>query len=413
MATSLQETTKVNGKWIHLVRYGYAEAPEVALMLYDLSKLNEDNLDFKSTELKWVSREATLTEDGESITWKEEDIKEAYVKITAKTSATAITVDTADIQVWETLFNQTTQETALVAAVWASNAVTLASPWFTGTGYAANNMLTRVSFAKKYWVNHGHRVKRNDLVTYTNYVQFTEELIDSDMIENNKTYLFVTPEQRTKMIYSDASRKIIKGIVSSYYLGKKMKYNNSWDYQYSAGWLMEFVPAANRVNIKGADDNATKANLRYQLQKAYQCWLKGIYGKNKLLAFCTTKFSADLDALYENKIIYNEKLHAVDVWIKQYNVWGFNLNIVVSNVLDYDLGDVSQCFLVPIDYTFLFMLPKWVTGKDGKTLDVFGRWVLYDKPQETYEKKTQALATNFSFYFKGISSGAYRILTIA
>ena len=412
MATSLQETTKVNGKWIHLVRYGYAEAPEVALMLYDLSKLNEDNLDFKSTELKGVSREATLTEDGESITWKEEDIKEAYLTISSKTSATSLVVDSTDVQVWETLYNQTTGETALVTAV-SSSTLTLASPWFAGTGYATNNVLTRISFAKKYWVNHGHRVKRNDLVTYTNYVQFTEELIDSDMIENNKTYLFVTPEQRTKMIYSDASRKIIKGIVSSFYLGKKLKTNASGEYQYSAGWLIEFVPAANKVNIKGADDNATKANLRYQLQKAYQCGLKWIYWKNKLLAFCTTKFAADLDALYENKIIYNDKLNAVDVQIKSYNVWGFVLNIVVSNVLDYDLGDVSKCFLVPIEYTFLFMLPKWVTGKDGKTLDVFGRWVLYDKPQETYEKKTQALATNFSFYFKGISSGAYRILTIA
>jgi hypothetical protein len=120
-----------------------------------------------------------------------------------------------------------------------------------------------------------------------------------------------------------------------------------------------------------------------------------------------------LDALYENKVVYNDKLNSVDIQITSYNVWGFKLNMVVSNVLDYDLWDVSQCFIVPIDYTFLFMLPKGVTGKDGKTLDVFGRWVLYDKPQETYEKKTQALATNFSFYFKGISSGAYRILKIA
>ena len=412
MATSLQETTKVNGKGIHLVRYGYAEAPEVALLLYDLSKLNEDNLDFKSVELKGVSREATLTEDGESITWKEEDIKEAYLTVDTATSATSVKVDATDVQVWETLFNQATQETALVVAV-STSSLTLASPGFAGSAYAAGNKITRVSFAKKYGVNHGHRVKRNDLITYSNYVQFTEELIDSDMIENNKTYLFVTPEQRTKMIYSDASRKIIKWIVSSYYLGKKMKSNASGEWQYSAGGLIEFVPAANNVNIKGADDNATKANLRLQLQRAYQCGLKGVYGKNKLLAFCTTKFAADLDALYENKVVYNDKLNSVDIQITSYNVWGFKLNMVVSNVLDYDLWDVSQCFIVPIDYTFLFMLPKGVTGKDGKTLDVFGRWVLYDKPQETYEKKTQALATNFSFYFKGISSGAYRILKIA
>lgn len=412
MSTAINETTKVNGKGIHLVRYGYAEAPEVALLLYDLSKLNEENLDFKNVELKGVAREATLTEDGESITWKEEDVKEAYITVSSKTSATSIVVDANNVIVGETLYNQTTGETALVTAV-SGSTLTLAAPWFAGAGLAAGNKITRLSFAKKYGVNHGHRVVRNELTTYTNYVQFTEELIDSDMIENNKTYLFTTPEQRVKQIYSDASRKIIKGIVSSFYLGKKLKTNASGEYQYSAWGLIEFIPAAAKVNIKGANDDATKANLRLQLQKAYQSGLKGLYGRNKLLAFCTTKFAADLDALYENKIVYNDRLNSVNVQIKTYNVGGFELNIVCSNILDYDLGDVSRCFLVPIEYCFAFMLPKGVTGKDGKTLDVFGRGVLYDKPQETYEKKTQALATNFSFYFKGCNSGAYRMLSIA
>lgn len=232
------------------------------------------------------------------------------------------------------------------------------------------------------------------------------------MIENNRNYLFTSPEERVKKFYSDASRKIIKGIVSSFYLGKKFRTSSSGTIQYSAGGLKEFTPAAAQVNIKGTDDNETKAKLRLQLQKAYQSGLKGLYGNNKLLAFCTTKFSADLDNLYENKVIYNDKLNSVDIQIKKYKVGGFELNLVCSNILDYDLGDVSTCFLVPIDYVFAFMLPKGVTSKDAKTLETFGRGVVYTKPQATYEKVTQALATNFSFYFKGCSSGAYRILEI-
>lgn len=232
------------------------------------------------------------------------------------------------------------------------------------------------------------------------------------MIENNKNYLFTTNEERVKKIYSDASRKIIKGIVSSFYIGKKFRTNTSGAYQYSAGGLNDFVPAANKVNIKGTNDTETKAKLRLQLQKAYQSGLNGLYGKNKLLAFCTTKFAADIEALYEPKVVYNDKLTGVHIEIKTYQVGAFTLNLVCSNVLDYDLGDVSTAFLVPIEYVFAFMLPNGVTGKDGKTLERFGRGIVYDKPQATFEKKTQGLATNFSFYFKGISSGAYRILYI-
>ena len=121
MATALNSTTKVNGKGLHLVRYGYAEAPEVALLLYDISKLNEENLDFKSLQLKGVASEVSTSEDGYSIVWKEEDVKEAYIKVTAKTSATSITVDANDVIVGETLYNQATEETALVVAVTGAN----------------------------------------------------------------------------------------------------------------------------------------------------------------------------------------------------------------------------------------------------------------------------------------------------
>lgn len=407
----LNTTNKVNGKGLHLVRYGYAEAPEVALLIYDLYQLNGENLDFKNLKLKGVAAEVSTSETGDSIKWVEEDVKEKYLTVTAKTSATSITVDANNVIVGETLYNQATGETALVVGV-AGQVLTLESPGFAGEGLNDGNKLTRISFAKKYGVNHGHRVQRNELAEFENYVQFTEELIDSDMIENNKNYLFTSNEERVKKIYSDASRKIIKGIVSSYYIGKKFKTQTSGAWQYSAGGLLDFIPKANKVNIKGANDDETKAKLRLQLQKAYQSGLQGIFGKNKLLAFCTTKFASDIDALYENKVVYENKLDKVHIEIKSYRVGAFDLNLVCSNILDYDLGDVSECFLVPIEHTFLFMLPKGVTGADGKSLQLFGRGVVYDKPQDTYEKKTQGLATNFSFYFKGISSGAYRHLSI-
>ena len=413
MATILDTTQKKVGYGLHLIQYGYSQAQEISLLMYNLADLNSNNLDFRNMKLKGVASKVSTTEDGESVLWKEEDIKEALVTVDTVTSATVFTCDTTGLAVGEVLYNQTTKESALVVGV-SGLQITLDSPGFlVANGFASGNKIVRANFSKKYGVDHGHKVGRNQLSDYSNYIQFTEEQIDSDMIANNKNYLFVENDERNKTIFSDASRKIIKGIVSGFYVGKKFKTNTTGDYQYGAGGLNEFIPAGAKVNIKGVDAEATKANLRTQLQKAYQSGLEGIYGANKLLAFCTTKFASEIDALYENKVIYNDSLKSVNIQIKEYMVGGFKLNMVVSNVLDYDMGDIAMAYLVPIDYVFTYMLPRAAVQEDGKTTQMVGRGIVYKKPQTTIEKSTIALATNFSFIFQGIGSGAYRRLIIA
>lgn len=413
MATILDTTQAKLGVGLHLVEYGYSEAPEISLLMYDLASLNVKDIDFRSLKLKGVAGRVSTSETWESVVWKEEDIKEALLAVVTATSATSVVVDTSGVIVWEVLYNQTSKETALVVGV-SGTTLTLETPWFlTANGYAAGNKLVRTSFSKKYWVDHGHTVGRNALVDYSNYVQFTEEQITSDMIANNKNYLFTTNDDRNKIIFSDASKKIIKGICSAFYTGKKFKTNTSGAYQYGAGWLNEFIPAGAKVNIKGVDKDATKANLRLQLQRAYQSGLKGIYGNNKLLGFCTTKWAADIDDLYESKVLYNDELKAINIQIKQYNVGWFKMNMVISNLLDYDMGDVSMMYLVPIDNVFTFMLPRAAVNEDGKTSQMVGRGIVYKKPQTTIEISTVALATNFSFVFEGIGSGAYRRLIMA
>lgn len=108
MAATLTDTTRIEGKGLHLVQYGYAEAPETALLMYDLKDLNQQTLDFRSMKMKNVAMKASITETGESIEWNEEDLKGAVINITAFTSATSFTVDATDIQVGEMLYNQTT-----------------------------------------------------------------------------------------------------------------------------------------------------------------------------------------------------------------------------------------------------------------------------------------------------------------
>lgn len=414
MVTILDEGVKKVWLGLHLVKYGYDEAPETTLLMYDMKSLNEDNIDFRSLKLKNVAQNTTITESGESIEWREEDLKEAYLTIATIASATSLTVTASGVAVGEILYEQTTKETAVVVAV-SGVTLTLDAPGFATIASPTNvgDKITRESFTKKYGVDNGHNKARNALTPYTNYIQFVEYQINSDMIENNKTYLWTTNDERNKIIFGDQSKKIIRGCISDYYTGTKFKTNTTGDYQYGAGGLNYFIPVGNMVNIKGADDKASRANLRTQLQKAYQCGLSGVYGNNKMLFFCTTKWAAEIDGLYEEKVVYNDTLKSVNIQIKQYNVGGFKMNLVVSGLLDYHLGDVAVAYVVPIDYTFIHMLPRAAVDADGKATQMMGRGIVYKKPQTTIEKSTIALATNYSFMFQGVGSGGYRRLIYA
>lgn len=402
--------TKIVGSGLHLVKYGYAEAPEVALLMYDMKDLNQESLDFRSLKLKNVAMNASISQTGDAIEWNEEDLKQAVVTITAFTSATSFTVDATDMQVGEMLYNQTTGGVEAMVVAVAGSVLTLAAPGFVGSANA--NKIIRSSFAKKYGVDHAMRTGRNDLTSLTNYIQFTEQAIDSDMILNNQTLLWTSQEEKDKRKFSDASRAIIRGVASGFYTGKKLKSNASGTDQYSAGGLEEFILAGNKVNIKGADNTATKANLRTQIQKAYQCGLSGIRQKNKMLFFCNTAFANMVHDLYENAIQYNDELTAINLNIRRYSVAGHEMSLVVSNHLDYHIGStIPTCYIVPIDYAFLYMLPRGALKEDGKTASLVGRGVVYKKPQSTFEKSTVALATNYSFMFQGVNSGGFRKMT--
>ena len=67
---------KVKGKGLDIFRYGYEEAVETALLIYDFKNLNKDDLDFRGMALKHVSNKISITETGDSIQWYEEDLKE-------------------------------------------------------------------------------------------------------------------------------------------------------------------------------------------------------------------------------------------------------------------------------------------------------------------------------------------------
>jgi len=205
----------------------------------------------------------------------------------------------------------------------------------------------------------------------------------------------------------------MKGFAQSFYFGISSKTLVGSNYIYTAGGLESYIPSGNKVNIKGSDDEATKKNLRDELTSAYQSGLSGIWGNNKLVAFCTTKWKDEIDRLYEDKIVYNDNIKTIDVEVVTYSVGGKKLNMVESNVLNATVGDLAVAYLVPLDYAFLYNIPVLAAEDGGKTLMKSGRGVVYKKPQTTIEQSKVALATSYSYMFGGVYSGAYRKLYYA
>ena len=133
-------------------------------------------------------------------------------------------------------------------------------------------------------------------------------------------------------------------------------------------------------------------------------------GKNKMLAFCTSKFKAEMDMMYEDKIVYNDKLQDVEIEVTQYTVGGRKLNMVESTILNTTIGDYATAYLVPIDYAFVYNVPFTTVGDDGKTLQNTGKGVVFVPPQTTFETKDVRLCTTFSFMFMAADSGSYKKL---
>ncbi len=335
-------------------------------------------------------------------------MKEAKATIATYTSATSRVVDLTDMQVGEELYNARTNVTVIVEAV-SSTTITLA--WTGDTGWQVGDTLSRVGVGKQYGASSVFTTARNDLTSATNYIQYMAVKVASDMVSNNKTRLFYeNPQEFARSVFGDASRKILKSYAQLFYFGVKGKNTIGGSTVYTAGWLEEFIGAGNKVDLSWSDDDQTKANLRKELLSAYATGLTWIFGKNKMLAFCTSKFKSEMDRMYEDKIVYNDVLHKVEVEITEYTVGGRKLRLVESTILNTTIGDYATAYLVPIDYAFVYNVPYTVVGDDGKSLQNTGKWVVFVPPQTTFETKDVRLCTTFSFMFSAADSGSYKKL---
>jgi hypothetical protein len=414
MSTVYDLLTKIDGKNVNIFKYGYEEAPEAALLLYNLWDLNSESFDFRGQTIKQIATKMHLLPGADYIEWNDEDLKEANDTIQVVNSTTNFDMTATNYKIGETLRNATTNVIYTVTGV-AGTTITISAA---DALAAAGDTIVRVSYGKRSGLEEGFTAVRNQLQNKQNYVKLTEVDVTSNLFDNNQLRLFAeTPETYIKMQFADASRKIVKGIAMDFYIGQNNKIASGGSFIRNCGGLESFIPSAYlNVNIKGIDDTESKENLKNQLRIVQQSGLTGLFDKNKVLTFCTSQWAFVIDRFYESKVIYNDILGKVKIQIKSYEVGGFSMNLVVSNVLNalYPLGE-AVAYTVPVDFAYLFMMPYDASrGTDARTLErMQGMGKVIKKAVTKPELQEYMFYTNYSFCFGGVTSGAYQKLIYA
>lgn len=404
MSTIYSLTNSVDKVGVHYFKYGYQAAPEAAMLMYDLELLNKDTIDWKNLKLKNLATKISMTPDGESVTWYEEDLQKATAAITVVTSTTVFETG-ASIVAGEILFNRNTKTTYVVSSV-SGAAITITAA---DASAAVGDVLVRMGFSKLYGADSSFTPTRNALTDSSNYVHFSEYLIPSDMIENNKSRIFLKDgKEYAESKITDAAREAVWNSVTNFYTGIKAKVSASGTYRYAAGGLDYFIPSGYKVNIKGADAAGTKANIRTQLEVAYGSGVEGVYDANNMMFFCNSKMASKLSELYEDKVIINDELKAIGMNLKTINLEGRKLTIVESSVINTFTGNAYAVgYFFPLKDTFMFNVYNRVLDSAGKMMpNGFG--VMYQKSITNLETVNNALATAHSFIFGTVNSGAYQ-----
>lgn len=393
--------------------YG-ANPTETAILLWDLRMLSQDKIapTIDPRNLKSIVKKSDLTAHWDRVERDVEDRRRQSFNITVATSATVFEVDAvpANLKAWVTLYNVNTKETAIVASITGVE-ITVLAPWFlTANGYAVWNVVRDLTTSKAYWINDGKLSIRNDYDQYSNYVQFAEYQVESDLIDNNKSYKnYESNQERRAEIISDTIRDAMLDVYWSFYKWVSWVSTIGWNVYRRAGWLEHYIQWANKVKLPWGSASAARNAIFEQLRKAYQSGISNIYQAGNLVLVCNQNMVEYLSAAFADNITYNDefKNYNVTVWTIKQN--GFRLTFAVSPFLDYLEGQVKIWYLMPIKEVALFSLPlSAMTWPDGRNIRAFGSAEYYKKPITTFEKETTAIWLNRSFIFNFHETAAYQ-----
>lgn len=402
MTTVYDLVSSLDGKGNYLYKYGFGakNMAEYFLFMYDLSELNKDDVNWSNAPLKWIGSLISETESGESVKWKDENMKEAPLTIDVVNSATSFDFSTVP-SVWQELYNKNTLKTYVVTAVSGSSAT------ISGAGDAAaavGDVIVLGRYGKKYGADDGLSLTRNDTTDYENFIHFGEYQHDFLAKDLNKTYTFLRdPKAFVKARVGDMARKAIWTKCASVFVGQKLKVTSP-DTRYFSGGLDEFIPSAYKVNIFGSTDARTKELIQEQITIAYS---SGVNTSNMMLAMNSKMKNLFNRLWYEPHLTLNDKINSINLDIRTYDVGGYNLQTFHSNVLESLNNSTPLAYLIPMDHLFLFNLPTLTVDGNANTEKNYDM-MLYKKPQTTKEKATLALMTSHSAIFAAVTSGAFQ-----
>jgi hypothetical protein len=381
--------------------YGHKSGAEYFLFMYDFSTLNQNKVDFKSAAtLKGLANKVSTSETGDSVKFKDEDLRRGNTVIDTVTNSTTFVLTVA-VDEGQELYNRNTLKTYAVIGV-AGTTITIDAA---DAAAQAGDVLVLGRFGKKYAQDDSQQIGRNDTVEYENFVHFGEYSHDFIARELNKNRVFMqSPADYVLSRVGDMARAAIFGKVASVYTGIKLKYVNGGITRYYSGGLDHFIPQGFKANIYGSTDAKTKQNILDQIALAYQ---SGIPTSSFMLA-CNQKMKSLINRFwYDKHLVINDKLESINLDIQTYDVDGYSLRLFHSNTLETLNNSVPLAYLIPMDNLFMFNLPNITITGDAK-LVANADMMTYLKPQSTMEKATLALMSSHSTVFQGISSGAFQ-----
>jgi hypothetical protein len=398
---------EVDGKGVSLHQRGYpvtSMAREAMLLGYRLSDLNKNDLARNSIGMKNIAQTVSTTEDGKKVKWKSEDLKIKTVEIDVRTSATSYDVDTTDVQVGESLYNQRTGTTVVVTA---SSAGTITLNGSGDTASLAGDILVRTSYSKPYGVDGNMTVGRNDVEANENYIQYTEFGKTFTSIELNKNYTFLTTVQEyVGSRIGDMVRRTIVNQAQSFFVGVAGEITAGGNTYYTAAGVKSLLPAGYKnININGSTDAGTLKKLEAVMDTAYGSGID-VEG-NKMAAFVNQKMLSKITSLVDSKLVYNDVIRGIDMTVTYVRLAGQELMLVRSDIIESINNTFAEGYIIPVEDCFMFNIPVDAIDGNGKPTPSKTAH-LYLKPVSTPESVELALYSKFSFVFPNIASGAYQ-----
>jgi len=444
--------TELNQKTINILKYGRGYAGKsLSLFMFNITDLNQDYIDWKNIKpkpFKSEIKENMLSDSsyGNKVTWQEINLKDQVLTINSVDSGTQVTCACSGPLTYkrgQTFWNPNTQTgfqltaDASQATSWAGTIVLTvsSSAWWT-----AGDSLRMSGYAKPYGLAEGNAFDADQVTEEYNIFTGANMALQLDQNEVNSNYIFQGDAKAyLKQKTLEASRKLIINVWRSTYAGQRTTNTIGGATSYQAGGLDRALKnlsgktginlggatgaATGEIKIAGATTAARRSAFLDAVTEVHLSPLPNIKGNNKLVFMCTTPFMREVEEMFYDKLLVNDTLSKIDIEVTTVKFSGGVLTFITDEMLDdlnryYDSTTGAYSikklgYFVPIDYCKAIVKANDVVTKDGLSVPALWMGKYFIPPQTAEETFDLRLYTSYSFMRWGITSGAYRKVTLA